>query len=403
MVNRPRRARLRIARLLRRRPWLAFGGIYAAYGATFGVVGGGAPLVLRAHGVSLDNIGLLQIVNLPIGIAFLWAPFVDRWRLPGLPRRIGWIGGGMMVTCTCLALLGVAIARGSVVLAIVCAMLVTAAMATADIALEALIVETVRADDRAFVTTTKLAGSSLGTMIGVALATATPEAVGLADAMVVVATGNLALLTPLVFYPEGDAPSTQGRPARERGRRALLLRRAGVLGLFFAPAICLVSVPQLVLLDLRVPLPLVGAFTGALSTAINIAMTFVGGLAMRRIATPPLVAGLACGVAACALALGLSVAIVAPALGFAAAVLMVAFEGALGVPVFATLYRWAQGERPASDYALLFGTAFLVSFPARILAPIVAGVLGWPAFFLASVGLYALAVAALVAALGRTA
>ena len=48
------------------------------------------PAWLRSSGVSLADIGLLALVGLPYSWKFLWAPLMDRLRLP-LGRRRGWM------------------------------------------------------------------------------------------------------------------------------------------------------------------------------------------------------------------------------------------------------------------------------------------------------------------------
>lgn len=46
---------------------------------------------LGAEGVGVATIGLLSIVGLPYTFKFLWAPLMDRFELPWLGRRRGWI------------------------------------------------------------------------------------------------------------------------------------------------------------------------------------------------------------------------------------------------------------------------------------------------------------------------
>jgi MFS transporter, PAT family, beta-lactamase induction signal transducer AmpG len=49
------------------------------------------PAWLRDGGVSLAEIGLFALVGIPYTWKFLWAPFMDRYALPFLGRRRGWM------------------------------------------------------------------------------------------------------------------------------------------------------------------------------------------------------------------------------------------------------------------------------------------------------------------------
>lgn len=49
------------------------------------------PAWLREGGVSLTEIGLFALVGVPYTWKFLWAPMLDRWELPFLGRRRGWM------------------------------------------------------------------------------------------------------------------------------------------------------------------------------------------------------------------------------------------------------------------------------------------------------------------------
>jgi PAT family beta-lactamase induction signal transducer AmpG len=66
------------------------------------------PAWLRSEGVDLKAIGLLALIQLPYTWKFLWSPLVDRFALPLLGRRRGWM------FATQLLLLGAIAALGSV-------------------------------------------------------------------------------------------------------------------------------------------------------------------------------------------------------------------------------------------------------------------------------------------------
>ena len=46
---------------------------------------------MKEEGVDLTVIGAMALVGLPYTLKFFWAPFLDRYRLPILGRRRGWL------------------------------------------------------------------------------------------------------------------------------------------------------------------------------------------------------------------------------------------------------------------------------------------------------------------------
>jgi PAT family beta-lactamase induction signal transducer AmpG len=46
---------------------------------------------LTIEGIDLTTIGFLSLVSLPYALKFLWAPLLDRYALPGIGRRKGWL------------------------------------------------------------------------------------------------------------------------------------------------------------------------------------------------------------------------------------------------------------------------------------------------------------------------
>ena len=378
--------------------------LYVTFGTTLGFLISGAPLILRARGIDLAEVGFLQLINLPVGLTFLWAMLVDRLRLPHLPHRLGWI---VLMQGGAIALLLV-LSRGEtwpLPVLFGLALATCVCVATMDIALEALVVETVGPERRPSIASAKLCGASLGGIVGAGLLIAEYDRLGWQGAVLVVAGLNLLCLLPMLNYPERRLR----RPSSEPPRSALALgrlRRLGgrvlVLGLYFAAMFALTGSNNLALLDLGVPLSEVGLVTGGLSSAINLVMALVSGVLVRRVGTIPLITVSALGVAASGLLMLGASAAGSPGLGIAAAILGILCGGGLGVPVFNMIYRWAQGPQPATDYALLFGAAFFAAMPLRVGAPALAEAFGWPVYFALAVPFYGLAVLLLRGAIART-
>ena len=89
------------------------------------------------EGLSLGTIGLFSFVTLPYSLKVLWAPFLDRYALPGLGRRRGW----MLATQGLMALALLLLARTQPHLDLsrvaILALALAVASATFDIAVDA--------------------------------------------------------------------------------------------------------------------------------------------------------------------------------------------------------------------------------------------------------------------------
>lgn len=65
------------------------------------------PAWLRSEGVDLKTIGLLSLVGVPYTWKFLWSPMMDRYALPFLGRRRGWMLITQIGLMICMALVGI--------------------------------------------------------------------------------------------------------------------------------------------------------------------------------------------------------------------------------------------------------------------------------------------------------
>lgn len=93
---------------------------------------------LKDSGVDLASIGLFALVGLPYTLKFLWSPLFDRYALPGLGRRRGWLA--LMQICLALALFALSLVHpqpGSLVAISIAALLVAFFSASQDIVIDA--------------------------------------------------------------------------------------------------------------------------------------------------------------------------------------------------------------------------------------------------------------------------
>ena len=95
------------------------------------------PAWLRTEGISLKTIGLMALIQLPYTWKFLWAPFLDRYALPWLGRRRGWMALCQVLLVAMIAGLGWLSPQSDLRLIVVLSTLLALVSATLDIVLDA--------------------------------------------------------------------------------------------------------------------------------------------------------------------------------------------------------------------------------------------------------------------------
>ena len=92
---------------------------------------------LKDAGVSLTTIGVISYVALPYLLKFLWAPLIDRYPLPWLGRRRGWMLAMQAALAATIALLALENPRVSLAPIAAIAVAIVFCSATQDIAIDA--------------------------------------------------------------------------------------------------------------------------------------------------------------------------------------------------------------------------------------------------------------------------
>ncbi|HYA02657.1 MAG TPA: MFS transporter [Syntrophobacteria bacterium] len=106
--------------------------LYFAEGFPFGIIRAALPVYFRMHGVSLQALGLLDLLRAPWAAKFLWAPAVDSW---GEYRR--WMAGSQcLISLVLLIVMMIDPSSPSLVLW-TCLMSLAFLSATQDIAIDA--------------------------------------------------------------------------------------------------------------------------------------------------------------------------------------------------------------------------------------------------------------------------
>ncbi|MGV6871760.1 MFS transporter [Pseudochelatococcus sp. B33] len=267
---------------------VAIAGIYTAQSLVGGLTFQGIPVILRDRGVALDMIGLVSVVMLPWALKFLWAPMVERYRLPiGTRRRSRRVilVGEAIVAAVLLALAVLGPDRHAVLLLILG--IVALSSATVDIACDAFAIEQLHPLQRGWGNTAQVGGGYFGMVFGSGLFVVIVAFAGWAPAAIVMAALVLCLAIPFMLLREPARPASTGLPHRPNLRFAfsrpevrcgLLLTMLFELGVRLAQGM---GGPFLV--DAGLDLALIGALTGVGGTVAGLAGTFAGGLLVRRL------------------------------------------------------------------------------------------------------------------------
>ncbi|CAB1370341.1 AmpG family muropeptide MFS transporter [Denitratisoma oestradiolicum] len=95
------------------------------------------PAWLRSEGISLKAIGLFALIQFPYTWKFLWSPLLDRYALPFLGRRRGWMFLTQLLLLACICLLGLFDPQRELSAIALLAVLLAFVSATQDIVLDA--------------------------------------------------------------------------------------------------------------------------------------------------------------------------------------------------------------------------------------------------------------------------
>lgn len=95
------------------------------------------PAWLRSEGVNLKTIGLFSLVGIPYTWKFVWSPMMDRYSLPFLGRRRGWMLFTQIALLLLMAIIGIFSPKKEVVMIAAVATILAFFSASQDIVLDA--------------------------------------------------------------------------------------------------------------------------------------------------------------------------------------------------------------------------------------------------------------------------
>lgn len=349
---------------------------------------------LTSAKIDLGTIGLLSLVSLPYSFKFLWAPLMDRFALPFLGRRRGWIALTQILLAAAIALMALSDPAHALQALAGCAILVAFLSASQDVVFDAWRTDVLRTEERG-------PGAALGVLgYRVALLATGSLALILADHLswqtIYLLLAGLQLLLVLATFgaPEPESPPATPKSLQDavvrpfveffRSRGAAFALAALGFVVFFKWGVYLVQAMSTpFLLHLGFTQTEVGTVLGGAGLVATIAGTAAGGAVMTKLPVYPalwtfgILQGI-CGLLFWGLALhGHDLT------WMTAAVIAENFFIGMGT---AALIAWMMGACDARFSATQFALLSSLMAVGRDLltspAGYVAKAVGWPTFFL---------------------
>lgn len=246
---------------------------------------------LKDFGTSNTQIGILSYVALPYLLKFLWAPAIDRYPLPFLGRRRGWIAVTQLALAGAIGLFALQNPGVSLTPIAICAVAIVFFSATQDIAIDAYRTDVSQPNERGLAAAANNLGYRTSAWLASAFALVVADYFGWKPAFLILAVVMAAFCFATLFAPE---PHYEHQPPRTL-RESLVVPLRELLGtpsaLAFIALVVLFKVGDAFALRLFTPFMMDVGFTKteialvlkALFTASAIVGAILGGVAMVRL------------------------------------------------------------------------------------------------------------------------
>ena len=384
-----------IPRLSARQVLPAIAGIYVSQTVITALTTQALPSLLRGTGASLQIVGLTALLWIPWGLRFLWAPLVERWRLPAgrsERRSRSLILTGQWLIAAVLLSLGLLALAGHVALAdyavwMVAGLLLAALIAaTTDVASDGFTVEQLSSQQRGWGNVAQVGGSYAGAMLGGGGFLLVAGWLGWPWALIAAGLAIIIMSVPMLLLQE---PSRHRLPAGDVHRPRLLhaLRRpeirAGLLLMLLSSIGVRLTLSMFgpFLIDRGLSLEQLGWFFGSLSIGAGLTGAMAGGWLVRIVPGWRAV-WIAVGIKACALA-ALAVASTSSALTLQMSLIGVVFAalGFVWVALYSALMGLASPLQSGVDFTLFQSADALLAVSGGIAGGWLSQHLGYHACF----------------------
>jgi MFS transporter, PAT family, beta-lactamase induction signal transducer AmpG len=348
-------------------------------GLPFLLVGYTLSTWLRDTGVALSVIGLVSYASFFYVLKFLWAPLIDRYPLPFLGRRKGWLVTSQVLLIIALASMAILGPSTSLITFTILVGLTAFAGATQDIVVDAYRIEIAPIESQAALAATYILGYRLGLILSGAVALYVAELFGWTNAYLVMAACILFPLAAVLLSKE-PAPDKALQIREIRLQDAFIkpfqdfFSRNGVLlALALLAFVGLFKLPDQMIGVLAGPFYLDSGFTKAdIATVaklygiwIGIAGAFFGGVCVAAFNIKPMLVVAAIGVSISNLAFLLMAIHPSEQWAFYAAISSDNLaQGFAGVVLVAFMSSLTDRNFTATQYALL---ASLANLPGKFI------------------------------------
>lgn len=350
---------------------------------------------LKDIGASNTQIGALTYVSLPYLLKPLWAPFIDRYPLPFLGRRRGWILVTQLALAVAIALLAVQNPANALAPFVVCALAIVFFSATQDIAYDAYRTDVTAPSERGLAAAAVNLGYRGAAFAASAFSLIAAQFFGWRVAFLVLAAVMACFCIATVFAPSShnvyqprSLVESVVQPLRELLSTPNALTLIAVVLLFKLGDAFANKLFTPFMMDVGFSKAEIGAIVKALFTASSIGGSVLGGVLMVRLGLlrSMLVFGVlqaASNLLYCVLAAtGKSYLIMS------AAVIIEHLAGAMGnIALVALIMALCDPRYSAFQYALLSAIALLPRYSLGYPAGWIADHAGWYGYYVASFAL----------------
>jgi MFS transporter, PAT family, beta-lactamase induction signal transducer AmpG len=170
---------------------------------------------MKDSGATNTTIGILSYVAIPYLLKFLWAPLIDRFPLPLLGRRRGWILLMQIALATSIALFALQNPSVSLVPIAICATAIVFFSATQDIAFDAYRTDAAKPSERGLAAAANNLGYRTCAWLASAFALVLAQFVGWKPALLLLAGVMLLFCLATLLAPEPEYKHASPRTLRE--------------------------------------------------------------------------------------------------------------------------------------------------------------------------------------------